>query len=436
MRLRIVARGGRHQLAGARVLPAAARPGAAHPRRRPRGVRRDGADPVPGAAGDQPFRPQPAAHGGPGQRGQRHAGHGLPPGRNRRRQPCGRSSPSVELARHGASFSTAVAGGVEVLVAVDGLPGGTAVIRSFVPDAELHHGVARAWLLLLAVGAFLLGPQRRRGRPAGPFPGPAADRGRAGRRAPGGGRSVRPGDGRGAAGGPPGGHRPQQARHAHRRPARQGAGIGRRPVAPAAHAADRAAHRRRVAARQQADRRRRHDGAHGQRDHPRGTAPARRGARDAVRREPGDRRARGVLAPARGRPGPPDERQRATGSGTRPGVPRRPRGLRGHPARERLHAHAGRRRPRRPGQPPGGRRRVACRVGRRAWLPARRPVRRGQSGGGLNRPRPGHRTPDRRGVRRHAGHRPVPVRWRPGRPQPGRPAGLRRASPPPLAGPV
>ena len=66
------------------------------------------------------------------------------------------SSPSVELARHGASFSSAVAGGVEVLVAVDGLPGGTAVIRSFVPDAQLHHGVARAWLLLLAVGAFLL----------------------------------------------------------------------------------------------------------------------------------------------------------------------------------------------------------------------------------------------------------------------------------------
>jgi signal transduction histidine kinase len=66
------------------------------------------------------------------------------------------ASPSIELARHGASFSTAVAGGVEVLVAVDGLPGGTAVIRSFVPDAELHHGVARAWLLLLAVGAFLL----------------------------------------------------------------------------------------------------------------------------------------------------------------------------------------------------------------------------------------------------------------------------------------
>jgi signal transduction histidine kinase len=66
------------------------------------------------------------------------------------------NSPSVELARHGASFSSTVAGGAEVLVAVDGLPGGTAVIRSFVPDGELHHGVTRAWLLLLAVGTFLL----------------------------------------------------------------------------------------------------------------------------------------------------------------------------------------------------------------------------------------------------------------------------------------
>jgi len=66
------------------------------------------------------------------------------------------SSPDIQLARHGASFSAAVPGGVEVLVAVGGLPGGNAVIRSFVPDAELRHGVTRAWLLLLAVGGFLL----------------------------------------------------------------------------------------------------------------------------------------------------------------------------------------------------------------------------------------------------------------------------------------
>jgi signal transduction histidine kinase len=63
---------------------------------------------------------------------------------------------SVRLALRGKSFSTSTPGGVEVLVAVAGLPAGTAVIRSFVPDAVLRHGVARAWLLLLAVGAFLL----------------------------------------------------------------------------------------------------------------------------------------------------------------------------------------------------------------------------------------------------------------------------------------
>lgn len=65
-------------------------------------------------------------------------------------------SPAVELALRGESFSTSVPGGVAVLVAVDGLPKGTAVIRSFVPDSVLRHGVTRAWLLLLGIGAFLL----------------------------------------------------------------------------------------------------------------------------------------------------------------------------------------------------------------------------------------------------------------------------------------
>jgi signal transduction histidine kinase len=63
---------------------------------------------------------------------------------------------SVNLALRGQSFSASVPGGVEVLEAVAGLPDGTAVIRSFVPSAVLHHGVTRAWLLLLGVGAFLL----------------------------------------------------------------------------------------------------------------------------------------------------------------------------------------------------------------------------------------------------------------------------------------
>ena len=44
-------------------------------------------------------------------------------------------SAGVRLASQGRSFTTAVPGGVEVLVAVQGLPAGTAVIRTFVPDA-------------------------------------------------------------------------------------------------------------------------------------------------------------------------------------------------------------------------------------------------------------------------------------------------------------
>jgi signal transduction histidine kinase len=63
---------------------------------------------------------------------------------------------AVQLAAKGRSFTSDSPGGVEVLVAVQGLPRGTAVIRTFVPDAELHHGVTRAWLLLGCVGLGLL----------------------------------------------------------------------------------------------------------------------------------------------------------------------------------------------------------------------------------------------------------------------------------------
>ncbi len=63
---------------------------------------------------------------------------------------------AVQLAFKGRSFTADTAGGEEVLVAVDGLPAGPAVIRTFVPDAVLHHGVARAWLLLGCVGLLLL----------------------------------------------------------------------------------------------------------------------------------------------------------------------------------------------------------------------------------------------------------------------------------------
>jgi signal transduction histidine kinase len=65
-------------------------------------------------------------------------------------------SPAVRLARRGRSFSAEAPGGEQVLVAVEGLPSGSAVIRTFVPDSVLRHGVTRAWLLLGGVGLLLL----------------------------------------------------------------------------------------------------------------------------------------------------------------------------------------------------------------------------------------------------------------------------------------
>ncbi|HXZ73493.1 MAG TPA: HAMP domain-containing sensor histidine kinase, partial [Streptosporangiaceae bacterium] len=66
-------------------------------------------------------------------------------------------SAAVQLAAKGRSFTAEAPGGEEVLVAVGGLPdGGVAVIRAFVADSVLRHGVARAWLLLGCVGLLLL----------------------------------------------------------------------------------------------------------------------------------------------------------------------------------------------------------------------------------------------------------------------------------------
>ena len=70
-------------------------------------------------------------------------------------QPAPRSA-AVELAQRGRSFTAEAAGGEQVLVAVAGLPGGAAVISTFVPDSVLRHGVTRAWLLLGFVGLLLL----------------------------------------------------------------------------------------------------------------------------------------------------------------------------------------------------------------------------------------------------------------------------------------
>ena len=70
-------------------------------------------------------------------------------------QPAPRSQ-AVQLAQRGHSFTAEARGGEQVLVAVEGLPGGSAVISIFVPDSVLHHGVTRAWLLLGCVGLLLL----------------------------------------------------------------------------------------------------------------------------------------------------------------------------------------------------------------------------------------------------------------------------------------
>ncbi|GAA3808907.1 two-component sensor histidine kinase [Cellulomonas soli] len=63
---------------------------------------------------------------------------------------------SVELAALGRAFTARTTDGVEVLLPVGGT-GGVAVVRTFVPQAELTDGVARSWAVLAVVGAVLLG---------------------------------------------------------------------------------------------------------------------------------------------------------------------------------------------------------------------------------------------------------------------------------------
>ncbi|MEV0732053.1 HAMP domain-containing sensor histidine kinase [Polymorphospora sp. NPDC050346] len=65
-------------------------------------------------------------------------------------------TPAVELAARGRSFTAESAGGHEIVVAVQGRPDGTAVVRTFVPDDELTRGVNRAWLVLAGLGATLV----------------------------------------------------------------------------------------------------------------------------------------------------------------------------------------------------------------------------------------------------------------------------------------
>ncbi|MGH3389203.1 MAG: ATP-binding protein [Actinomadura sp.] len=70
--------------------------------------------------------------------------------------PAARSA-AVELAARGTSITAEAPGGREILVAVQGLQAGTAVIRTYVSDAELSRGVLRAWLVLALLAAGLLG---------------------------------------------------------------------------------------------------------------------------------------------------------------------------------------------------------------------------------------------------------------------------------------
>jgi signal transduction histidine kinase len=67
-----------------------------------------------------------------------------------------RRSAAVKLAMTGRSLAASAPGGREVVVAVAGLEGGTAVIRSFVPGAELRRGVGHAWMIIILLGLGLL----------------------------------------------------------------------------------------------------------------------------------------------------------------------------------------------------------------------------------------------------------------------------------------
>jgi signal transduction histidine kinase len=66
-------------------------------------------------------------------------------------------TPAVRLAATGRSLTVATARGREIVVAVQGLSGGTAVVRTAVPADELRRGVGRAWLLLAALGVLFVG---------------------------------------------------------------------------------------------------------------------------------------------------------------------------------------------------------------------------------------------------------------------------------------
>ncbi|MET8280352.1 HAMP domain-containing sensor histidine kinase [Micromonospora sp. NPDC005174] len=65
-------------------------------------------------------------------------------------------TPAVALAARGQSLTGESAAGREVVIAVQGRPDGTGVIRIVVPRQELTAGVTRAWLVLALLGVVLV----------------------------------------------------------------------------------------------------------------------------------------------------------------------------------------------------------------------------------------------------------------------------------------
>ncbi|GGL89310.1 sensor histidine kinase [Micromonospora yangpuensis] len=65
-------------------------------------------------------------------------------------------TPAVALAGRGQSLTAEFDGGREVVIAVQGRPDGTGVIRTVVPAGELTAGVTRSWLVLALLGSVLV----------------------------------------------------------------------------------------------------------------------------------------------------------------------------------------------------------------------------------------------------------------------------------------
>lgn len=65
-------------------------------------------------------------------------------------------SPAVELALRGRSVVAAAPGGREIVISVQRLRSGPAVIRTFISDAALREGVFLSWAILAGLGLVLL----------------------------------------------------------------------------------------------------------------------------------------------------------------------------------------------------------------------------------------------------------------------------------------